>query len=359
MRIQIDNETVEAAALGGSLLGGGGGGNFEEGLQIGTLAVAVGEPTLVSVDELPPEATLITVSLVGAPATERYVKPMDFVKAVDLLRRNGVKVDGLITSENGGTSTVNGWFQAAVLGIPVVDAPCNGRAHPTGMMGSMGLHQLPQYLSVQSAVGGNPQTGKHLELFVKGHLAEAAQFIRQASVSAGGLIPVARNPISASYAKEHAAVGAIAQAIEVGNAMRSARAKEPEAVIERAAKVLHGQVVATGRVVSVVLETKGGFDVGKVQIQSDDQEEVELTFWNEYMTLEAKATRIGTFPDLLATVSLEQGLPLASAQIKKGMRISVLHVSRKELKLGAGMRDPALFKPAEEAVGKKIIEYIF
>ena len=65
----------------------------------------------------------------------------------------------------GGEATVNGWLQAAVLGLPLVDLPCNGRAHPTGVMGSMNLHKITDYKTVQACVGGNPETGSHVECF--------------------------------------------------------------------------------------------------------------------------------------------------------------------------------------------------
>lgn len=44
---------------------------------------------------------------------------------------------------------VNGRFQSAVTGIPVVNSACDGRAHPTGVMGSMDLESDPEYHSIQ------------------------------------------------------------------------------------------------------------------------------------------------------------------------------------------------------------------
>ncbi|MEW6723346.1 MAG: DUF917 family protein [Bacillota bacterium] len=105
------------------------------------------------------------------------------MRAVELLRDAlGVRIGGLITNENGGSATVNGWIQAATLGLPVVDAPCNGRAHPTGLMGSMGLHRSPGYLSLQAAVGGDPNQGRYLEITAAGSLAGASATVRQASI---------------------------------------------------------------------------------------------------------------------------------------------------------------------------------
>lgn len=357
--IEINEEMVKNAVLGGAFLGGGGGGNLKEGEKLGGLSLAVGIPTLISLDELQDDATLVTVSAVGAPAAkEQYLKPIHYVKAIQLIEKSGVKVDGLITCENGGLATLNGWFQSAVLGIPVVDAPCDGRAHPTGLMGSVGLHKSKDYVSRQAAVGGDRDKGRYLEIYVAANIIEAARIIREAAVSAGGLVSVARNPITVKYARDNTAVGGVSQAIELGKIMREAKEKSPEYMVERAVEFLRGRKIAQGEVQNVKLKTRGGFDVGNITVR-DEKELYELTFWNEYMCLENEGQRIATFPDLIATINLKNGLPLTSAEVREGQNIAVLYVPKQNLRLGAGVRDSEIFKPIEEATNKQIIKYSF
>ena len=191
-RVVLGREEVEAAVLGGAVLGGGGGGSMALGRRNGLLAVELGAPELVDLEDLPADATLVTVSAVGAPAAKSaHVLPIHYVRAVELLIKYGdTSVDGLISNECGGLATVNGWLQAASLGVPVVDAPCNGRAHPTGLMGSLGLHQRHGYVSIQAAVGGDPAAGRYLETFARGTLERTAALVLQASVQAGGRVAV-------------------------------------------------------------------------------------------------------------------------------------------------------------------------
>lgn len=118
---------------------------------------------------------------------------------------------------------------------------------------------------------------------------------------------------------------------------------------------LKGEIVTIGKIEKIFLESKGGFDVGKVIIEGN----YEITFWNEYMTLEKEGERIATFPDIIMTIDASNGEPLSSAKINKGQNIIIIRTDRNNLKLGAGMRFPELFKPCEDAVGKKIIDYIF
>jgi hypothetical protein len=93
-------------------------------------------------------------------------------------------IAGLISNECGGTATTNAWLQAASLGLPVVDAPCNGRADPTGMMGSMGLHAQAGYVSQQAAAGRDAGAGRYVEMSVSGSLETTSGLVRQAAVRA-------------------------------------------------------------------------------------------------------------------------------------------------------------------------------
>jgi DUF917 family protein len=359
-RVRLTAEHVEAAVLGGAVLGGGGGGWIPDGLERGRLAVALGTPELVSADELPDDAVIVTASAVGAPSTrDRYVRPVDFIRAVQVLaERTGIRLGGIIANENGAGATINGWLQAAVLGVPVVDAPCNGRAHPTGLMGAMGLHRVPGYTAHQVAVGGDPSAGRRVEVYAAGALARAAAVIRAASVEAGGMVAVARDPVPLSYVRGHAAPGAVRQAIAVGEAVIAARGRGGEAAAQAAAEYLGGRIVDVGTVGSSALDVAGGYDVGSAAV-AGSRGRYEITFWNEYMTLEADGERIATFPDLIATLSAEDGMPVASAEIAPGMRVALLVVPRARLILGAGMRDPDLFEDVERAVGREVIRYVF
>ncbi|AKU07804.1 MULTISPECIES: DUF917 domain-containing protein [Haloferax] len=351
----ITAEWVEDVAVGGAVLGGGGGGSLAKGIEFGELAVEYGRPTIVSVADLDPTDVVLTVSGVGAPAaTDSHVDPADYVRAVELLvdrlAADGTTVGALMTNEMGGFATVNGLLQSAVTGLPLVDAACNGRAHPTGPMGSIGLSQDSE--SVQAAVGGVPGTAARLETVVEAELGTAASLVRHAAEDAGGLVAVARNPVPASYAEAHAALDTYDQAEAVGRAVRLA--DDGRDAAERVADAVGGEVSLVGPVESFALETTGGFDVGEVEIEGR-----ELTFWNEYMTLELDGERLATFPDLITTLDAETGMPVSTAELAEGRSVAVVVAPAANLSLGAGMADPALFDPVEQAVGKAVKSHVF
>lgn len=354
--LELTKELLEAAVLGGCVLGGGGGGSMEKGRSTARLGLELRAVTLIDPEDMDDNEVLINVSNVGAPSAKNaYVEPMDNAKVVTMLCDSmGIKAGGIITNEAGGSATVNGWLQCAILGLPLVDAPCNGRAHPTGIMGSMGLHRVPDYISFQAAAGGKKENGRHVEMVVSGDMNRVAKLVREAAVQADGLVAVARNPVTCDYAKTHGACGAVRQAIELGQAMLKAQPEGGDAVLQAICDFLGGQIVAKGEISHLELKCSGGFDTGIVQVGHH-----LLTFWNEYMTLEQDGTRLGTFPDLIMTLDGKTGLPVTSAEVVQGQEIAILLVPKENIKLGDGMKDPELFKGCGEAVGKDIISYAF
>ncbi|WP_187118681.1 DUF917 domain-containing protein [Risungbinella massiliensis] len=347
MKIKLTAELGKAAVYGGAVLGGGGGGWIQEGLHSVESALQAGTPVLHTIDEFADEDHVVTVSLVGAPAApEAHVVPEYSVKALQLLEEHYAHpIRGIMTNENGADTTVNGWYQAAVTGKPLLDAPCNGRAHPTGSMGSLNLSEQEGYVSLQAAVGGARE--HYVESFYRGSLDACSSLVRQASIAANGLVAVARNPVAISYIKEHAAIGGIQQAIQVGQALLSAKG---EKAIQNVLDLLGGQWLASGIVQEAELTTTGGFDVGKVVV---DQHEV--TFWNEYMTVEYDGERLATFPDLIMTFDLETGMPLISAEIRARQKVALIQVPKEKLLLSSTMSNERLLKSVEPVIQKTII----
>lgn len=122
-------------------------------------------------------------------------------------------------------------------------------------------------------------------------------------------------------------------------------------IVERASEAAGGNVVCSGTITRKKLETRGGFDVGEVLIEGG----YELSFWNEYMTLEKTGSgRLATFPDLIVTLDLSTGLPVSSAAIREGQEIAVVAVPQENLLVGAGCKDKALYPMIEQVAGKKI-----
>jgi DUF917 family protein len=352
--MRISWETAEALVYGGAILGGGGGGSLASGLEAAHLALSLDSPEIVSLSDLPPDSLVVTVSAVGAPAAkEKYVKPMDFVHSVRMVMDElGRPLTGLIQNEMGGFASANGLIQSAVLGLPLIDAPCNGRAHPFALMGGLGLHKKEGYHSIQAACGGDPFAGRKLKILTQGPIEICSSLIREASIHAGGLVAVARNPVQAAWLTETASVGALKNAIELGRANLNAK-KSKEPPWDAVKKHFPSDVVAQGVVARVELVTKGGFDIGTVFLDSG----LELSFLNEFITLDFEGVRRYTFPDLITLFQKDTGEVVNSAEVDIGMQVAVLVAKQENLILGAGMRDMELFKRLESLLNRPIVQY--
>lgn len=345
MKRRLTADDVGAAVWGGAILGGGGGGLIDAGERAARLAVQVGTPELWSIDEFAEDASTVTVALVGAPAAPHpHVLPVHLLRTIELMRRElpaGRELAGLHSNENGAETTVNGWFHAALTGLPVIDLACNGRAHPSSVMGALGLHTEPDYLSIQCFAGG---AGEHaVEGTVRGRLEKTSALVRRASVEAGGLVAVARNPVAVGYARRHGAPGAISAAIDLGR-------RYLDGGVDAVARHLGGRIVAEGAVASYSCEQQEGLDVGLVRL--DDARGTTLRFINEYMLLEQNGERVASFPDLIMTF-LDDGQPLVSAKVARGARVRVLLAPRARLLLSRTMHMPELYRSLEASIGQR------
>lgn len=351
---ELDQQAVEAAVAGGSVLAAGGGGWVDHGHLVGRTAVSYGTPRLATLDEIADDATLVTVSAIGAPAARDWeMRPGDYVRALRLLcEALDDPVVGTITAQNGSSTTCNGWVQSAVLGTLVIDAAGDGRAHPTGKMGSLGLAADPGFRTVQAAAGGNRAQERYLEVVTRGNVRHTANVLRAAADASGGFIAAARNPLPAAFVREHGAVGAISFALELGEAILAALPDGAEPVIDAIATGLGGRILGRGSVRDKRLRTEGGFDIGALEVG-----ELELGFVNEYMTVEAAGERLATFPDVITTLSADDGRPVSIADIRDGQEVAVLAVDKSGVPLGAGVKEPSVYPEVEELLGKPLADH--
>jgi len=355
----LTEKDVEAAVKGGSVYAAGGGGWADHGRMLGYAAVSVGKPELVDIEELQPRDWVATAAAIGAPAstTPWEMRGVDYVKAVKLLEKAlGDKISGLMIGQNGKSSTLNAWLPSAILGTKVVDAVGDIRAHPTGDMGSIGMAGSPKKM-IQTAVGGNRDENRYIELVVKGATAKISPILRTAADMSGGFIASCRNPLRAKYVQRNAALGGISLALSLGEAIIAAEAKGGSAVIDAIVKATGGTILVKGSVTKKdLVYTKEAFDIGRFVLGEGDKA-VTIHTMNEYMAIDdAGGNRLATFPDVIATLDAA-GQPLSAGQLREGMFVFVLHVPKKVIPLSSSVIDPAVYPPVEKAMGIELAKY--
>jgi len=358
VRRVLKAEDVEFAVKGGSVLACGGGGWPEHGRELGRLAVTIGRPELVTMDEVDDNAWIATAAAIGAPGglTDWQMLGIDYVTAARLLQEAlGAPLYGLMIGQNGMSSTVNAWLPAAVLGLKVIDAVGDVRAHPTGDMGSIGLAGRPEP-TIQTVAGGNRARNAYIEATFRGATGKISPILRAASDASGGFIASCRNPIAASYVRHHAALGGISIALELGMAITDAEPRGAQAVLDAICARLSGEILLSGKVLQKDLKyTSAAFDVGQIRLDCGSQQAV-LHVMNEYMALECSGDRLATYPDVITTFTADAA-PISAGRVEAGMELHVLRVAKQYLPLSSSITDPSVYPIVDKTLGIDISTY--
>jgi DUF917 family protein len=341
---KLDGAALEAAVLGGLVLSAGGSGLASSARHrtLGEAALAAGPVCLQPMDGFADDDALLVATAVGAPGhAAARTEPRDAVDAARaLIDASGCEPKGVIPGHVPG---LYAWIIAAALGIPVADAATNGRAHPTVKMGGMGLASQPGTTIWQAG------SAKGLRVLVHGDLMKTSNVMRAAAVENGGLINAVRGPFAADFVRANGAPGAISFALALGEAMLMAKNASR---VGAAARFLKGSVLVEGEVSENTVVYKGGFDVGSIRIG-----DMTLGVYNEFMTAEAAGRRLASFPDFLGSLDPESGAPVAISALKSGTRIAIVTTQMRNIPLGAGVFDPAVYPEVEAAMGLELASY--
>lgn len=355
MKKILSKDDVKAAIKGGSIYACGGGGWVRHGLELGELATTIGRPVLASIDEFDPNDLIATSAAIGAPGdlSDWEMLGIDYVKAVKLVQERIKKpIAGLMIGQNGMSSTLNAWLPSAVLGTYVADALGDLRAHPTADMGSLGLSKE---IVVQSVAGGNRANGQYLEMVCEGVCDNISWILRAASHQSGGFIASCRNPIPASYVKEHAVLGGISMALDLGWALLEA-GDSPNKKLDALCKQAGGEIVFQGSVASTSLEyTKQAFDVGVIELK-EGRRKAKIHVMNEHMALDISGKRVSTYPDVITTLD-SQGEAISAGHIKPGDEIYIFSAPKDKIPLSSSVKDRAVYGKVEEILGISIADY--
>jgi hypothetical protein len=354
----LDEQHLKEMVYGGAVLGAGGGGSIRAGLAAGLEALGQGTPRLISIKELPPKTIIATLSVVGSMAGMSSLQPR--LQHGPSLRKLGEMEHALpgavIASEVGPQAVTYGWRESAATGVPIVDAPCNGRAHPLGLMGSLGLHHHPEYVTSTVATAGGADASTRVELAVRSSATKASKMVRQVAAAMGKPLAVARNPLPASYVTRHAAVGGLSYARRVGSIFLNELNHGLPRMLQHLSREMGGRVLAKGRVSESTLRERHGFTVGYIRLKEHDGSEFDVAVCNEYLALRRNGIMLAAFPDLIVLFDHESLLPLNSPEVKGGAQVSAFGVPRERLNLSSAMKDQRLLEPLERLLERPITQ---
>jgi uncharacterized protein len=355
MTRMLTADDVEAGVVGGLFLSAGGSGRnaVVKNRGLGQMALDYGGVRLLGLDELHPDATVITATAVGAPGFANWaIKPRDAINAARrLIERLDQPPVGVICGHVPG---FNAWLVAAALGLDYVDAASNGRGHPTVKMGGMGLASRLDLAITQVACSGSKAEKSEFAIVAEGDIVRTSNVMRQAAVINGGLIYAARGPLTAGFIRENGAAGAITFQLDLGRAMLAADGADR---VRATVAFLGGTLLVDGEVTQNTVQYGGGFDLGQMTVRGKDGEAV-LGVYNEFMTADFAGKRVATFPDMIGTLDPSTGECVSISESKPGSRIAVIVAHRSKFPVGKGALDPAVFPEVEQAMGVDMRSYL-
>lgn len=367
-------QDVEDFLRGANFLSASGGGDPVEQVKQLTAALEEGSRlTWVDLDDLEPDALIVTACFSGSIAPEaiaregtdesltsgeRIQRPL--VTAIEALENEmGRKVDGLISIEIGGINTGSILDAAAAMGRPLVDADYAGRAIPelnATVLNVFDIDVLPwasaddfgNEIIIRKAAsrGFAERIGKHL------------------AQSSFGLIGCALGALPAKRVSEIAVHGTLSECLQLGRAIRQAQEAGNDPVVA-AAKVLDGWVLFRGEITDRQWENTGYMEgthtiVGQGEFAG---QEMKVWFKNENHTSWLDGEDYVASPDLIEVCDGQTGEPLVNTYLEVGDKVAVVGMKRRDVwnsQAGMDSLGPAHFgwsefgyRPIEDIAGAK------
>ncbi|MGW5649112.1 DUF917 domain-containing protein [Saccharopolyspora sp. NPDC003752] len=316
--IGIDN--LDDIARGAGILGTGGGGDPYIGKLLAREAIRRNGPvTVVDIDEVPADATVVPISGMGAPTIllEKLPNGREELTALRALEEVlGRRATHIVPIEIGGVNSMLPLAAAAEAGLPVVDGDAMGRAFPEAQMvlpGLIGVSNTPMAIADDK---GNTMVVRAVD----NHTAE--RIARAACVQLGCQVSCADTVMRGDQLAAGLVPATLTLAEQLGQEVRQARAGHADPV-DAARKLLAGKHLLAGKVVDVQRRTEGGFARGRTRVEGAGRTLV-LDFQNEHLlaTLDGRIT--ATTPDLICVLDAETGEPVTTEGLRYGLRVSVL-----------------------------------
>lgn len=319
-------DAIGGLARGAAVLGTGGGGDPYIGSLLARQALAEHGPvTVVGLDEVPDDALVLTVAMMGAPTVmvEKLPSLDEVVAPVAALGTYlGRPVTHIACAEVGGVNSTIPVAAAAALGLPLLDADGMGRAFPELQM------VLPTLYGVTASPLAFSDEKGNIGVLQTVDNTWTERIARVACVEMGCSIMISGFPMTGSVAREALVPGSLRHCVAIGAGIEEARAAKADPVAATVA-LLGGREFFAGKVVDVERGTTAGFARGRARIEREratagDGGALTLSFQNEHLIARTDDEVFVTTPDLIIVLDAESGEPITTEALRYGQRVRVI-----------------------------------
>lgn len=317
----LTQDAIGALARGAAVLGTGGGGDPYIGGLLARKALAEHGPvTVVGLDEVPDDALVLTVAMMGAPTVmvEKLPSLDEVITPIRALADSlGTPVTHIACVEAGGVNSTIPVAAAAALGLPLVDADGMGRAFPELQM------VLPTLYGVTASPMAFCDEKGNVGVLRTVDNNWTERIARVAAVEMGCSIMISGFPMTGQVAKQALVRESLSHCVAIGEGIEHARAANTDPVAGTI-DILRGREIFAGKVVDVERGTTSGFARGKARIDGTAGERLVLNFQNEHLIAEIDGAVQVTTPDLIIVVDHETSEPITTEGLRYGQRVRVI-----------------------------------
>lgn len=321
----IGLKEIEDIALGAALLGAGGGGDPYIGKLVAMSAVReCGPVRLISPDEVPDDALIVPMAMMGAPTVvgEKGINGGEYKVLYDMVSQFYSKpIYATMPIEAGGLNSMLPIAAAARLGLPLVDADGMGRAFPELQMVTFtmgGVSATPMALTDEK---GNSVIFKTISN------KWAEELARSVTLSCGGSASVSLFCMDGATLKKYGVKDIVTRSEQLGSAIRRVKDSPNLSPEENFLQITGGYRLFKGKISDVRRETRGAFNFGKVMLSGIAEykgQGAAVEFQNENLTATVDGNIVATVPDLICLVDVETFIPVTTEALKYGKRVMVV-----------------------------------
>lgn len=331
---------LDDLAVGAAVLGTGGGGDPYIGKLLALGAIAEHGPVpLVSLDELPDDAHVVTTGGMGAPTIiiEKVPSGEEALAALRYHERMTGKIaTHIMPFEAGGLNSCIPIMLAAQAGLPLVDADGMGRAFPQLEMETFNVYGVDACPVAVADEKGN------LALVETRTAAEAEWLARGLTIRMGGQSYLIEYPMDGATARRVSVPATISLAQGIGRAIREARGAKVnvlDALIAylRTTHYDHAEKLGSGKISDIARKVENGWSIGVVTIAPfDGGEPYKIKIQNENLVVQQGDRTLSVVPDLISILDIDTAEAIPTERLRYGQRVDIL-----------GIRVPPIMRTAE------------
>ncbi|MCM3783647.1 DUF917 domain-containing protein [Neobacillus mesonae] len=364
----LDKAAIENIAIGAAFLGTGGGGDPYIGKLMAISAIEKNGPVrLYSVDEIADEDFFIPTAMMGAPSvsSEKFPNGSEFVKVFQKLSQYLGKenIAGTYPMEAGGVNSMIPIVVAAQLGLPLVDCDGMGRAFPELQMVTFNLDGISATPMAITDEKGN------IGIFETINNKWTERLGRSATVEMGASSLVSLYPTTGAQMKKSGVHHIVTLSEQIGEIIAS-KNRDAKDKLQELLGLVSGYELFQGKIIDVIRETKGGFNLGKMNLEGIEAHKggnMKVHFQNENLIAEKDDQVVAMTPDLICLVDYETLTPVTTESLKYGKRVRVIGLPAHEkwrTDKGIETAGPRYFGydydyvPIEELVKKAVADHV-